>query len=176
MKLNKKIAAAAGLLAGVMLLASMTAVQQQQAPQQNQHKYTNLKILPKHITDKELGDMMNKWRRSLGVQCNFCHARNEATNQMDFASDAKPEKLTARKMFLMAAKINRKFFDAKKDSLGAAIENISCYTCHHGTAHPDVALPPQPPRGQGGPGGQRGPGPGITGATGGTTPPAGNKP
>src|ERR1700754_478667 len=132
MKINAKIIAASGLLAGVVLLASMTTIQQQ-TPQQNQHKYTNLKILPKHITDKELGDIMNKWRRSLGVQCNFCHARNEATNQMDFASDAKPEKLTARKMFLMAAKINRKFFDTKKDSLGMAIENISCYTCHHGT-------------------------------------------
>ena len=167
MKLNTKILAATGLLAGVVLLASMTAIQQQQ----QEHKYVNLKVLPKHISNRDLGNIMGQWRRSLGVQCNFCHARNETTNQMDYASDAKPEKLMARKMFLMAAKINKKYFDAKKDSLGMVMESsVSCNTCHHGVSHPEAALPALPPRGQGGQGGQRGPGgqPGSTGSTGAT--------
>jgi len=170
MKLNAKILATTVLLAGVVLLASMTAIQQQAPQQQQEHKYVNLKVLPKHISNRDLGNIMGQWRRSLGVQCGFCHARNEATNQMDYASDAKPEKLTARKMFLMAAKINKKYFDAKKDSLGMVMESsVSCNTCHHGVSHPEAALPALPPRGQGG---QRGPGaggqPGATGSTGAT--------
>jgi len=162
MHLNTKIIAMAGLLSGVVLLASMTSIQQQQPPpqqQQQEHKYTNLKVLPKHISNRDLGAIMNTWRRSLGVQCTFCHARNTETNQTDFASDAKPEKLMARKMFLMAAKINKKYFDAKKDSLGMVMESsVSCNTCHHGVSHPEVALSAQPPRGggQGAPGGQGG--------------------
>ena len=168
MRLNTKIVAATGLLAGVVLLASMTSIQQQQqAPQE--HKYTNLKILPKHITDRELGSIMNTWRRSLGVQCGFCHARNTETNQMDYASDAKPEKLMARKMYAMAAKINSKYFDTKKDSLNMmALTSVSCNTCHRGAAKPEVALAAQPPRGQGGPGGQGGQRPGGQGAPAGT--------
>lgn len=172
MRLNTKIVAATGLLVAVVLLASMTSIQQQQAPQE--HKYTNLKILPKHITDRELGSIMNTWRRSLGVQCGFCHARNTETNQMDYASDAKPEKLMARKMYAMAAKINSKYFDAKKDSLNMmALTSVSCNTCHRGAAKPEVALAAQPQRG---PGGQRPGGQGTPAGTGGqgggsTTPP-----
>jgi hypothetical protein len=176
MLLNTKILITAGLLSGVVILASMTSVNQQQ--QQEARKFTNLKILPKNITERQLDNIMNNWRRSLGVQCGFCHARNTETNKTDFASDAKPEKLMARKMFLMAAKINKKYFDAKKDSLGMVMESsVSCNTCHHGVSHPEVALSAQPPRGGGGPGGpgggQRGPGgqayPGGQGGQGGAS-------
>jgi hypothetical protein len=155
MHFNIKIFSTAGLLLATALFVSMTAMQQPQT--QKERKFINLKVLPKHITERELNNVMGQWRRSLGVGCNFCHVRNEATNQMDFASDAKPEKLMARKMFLMAAKINKKYFDAKKDSLGMTMESsVSCNTCHRGMAHPEVALPPAPQRGQGAP--QRGPG------------------
>lgn len=141
--------ATAALLSGVVLLASMSSVQQQQ---QEEKGFKNLKVLPKHITDKELDAVMGQWARSLGVRCNFCHAQ-------DKASDEKPEKLMARKMYAMTAKINSKWFDAKKDSLGMMMQKeVSCYTCHRGASHPEVKLPPPPPRGQGGPGGNFGPG------------------
>jgi len=177
MRLNTKIAVTVCLFSGVVLLASMTAVQQPlQAPQQ-ETKYVNLKVLPKHITHAQLGAVMNTWRRSLGVQCGFCHARNADNTQTDYASDAKPEKLMARKMFTMAAKINSKYFDTKKDSTGMmALSSVSCNTCHRGATHPEVALAAQPPRqgGQGGQGGQRPAGQGGQGGQGNppaTTPP-----
>ena len=70
---------------------------------------------------------------------------------MDFASDAKPEKITARHMYLMMAKINKKFFAAKKDTLGMVMATgVNCNTCHHGVAHPEIK-DPQEHRGPGGP-------------------------
>ncbi len=168
MFLNTKLIVTTGLISGAVLLASMTFIQQQpaqqgppqQGPQQQQErKYTNLKVLPKHISNRDLGNIMNVWRRSLGVQCGFCHARNTETNQMDYASDAKPEKLMARKMLTMASKINSKYFEAKKDSIGMmSLASVSCNTCHRGASKPESALPPQPQRGAGGPGGQGGQG------------------
>ena len=90
-------------------------------------------------------------------------------------------------MYEMTAKINKKFFEAKKDSLGAVMESsVNCYTCHNGKSHPEISLRANRPRpaGQGGPGGQqRGPGGnggpgtpgGVNGGPGTTTPPADKK-
>jgi len=160
--------ATAALLSGVVLLASMSSSQQQQ----EEKEFKNIKVLPKHLTERQLDAVMNQWSRSLGVRCNFCHAQ-------DKASDEKPEKLMARKMYEMTAKINSKYFDAKKDSLGMMMQKeVSCYSCHRGASHPEVKLPPPPPRGQGGPGGQGGRGPGGQGSApngngqGNTPPPA----
>src|ERR1700761_5464162 len=114
MHINKRILTAVCLISGMIFLASMTLIQQQQQQQQEEFKPVNLKVLPKNITHKQLETIMGHWATSLGVRCNFCHARNEATNKTDFASDAKPEKLMARKMFLMAQKINKKYFKAEK--------------------------------------------------------------
>ena len=118
---------------------------------------------------------MDVWSASLGVRCNFCHARNEQTNHMDFASDAKPEKNMAREMFEMTAKINKKFFKAEKDSLGMVMfSSVNCNTCHNGKAHPEAKMPEEH-RGPGGPPpGPGGPPPG--GGPGGPPPPNGNPP
>src|SRR5436189_938957 len=56
---------------------------------------------------KLLGDMpvsqfipvMNYFAVSMGRRCNFCHVNN--SGQWDYASDAKPEKNTAREMIRM---------------------------------------------------------------------------
>ena len=144
MQLNKKLFTVTGLLAGVVFMASMTTIQQmpqQQGPQQPQAevKYTNLKVLPKSIKKATLDRTMREWGAALGVRCNFCHANNLTTNKTDYALDTKPEKLMARKMYQMAGKINKKYFGAKKDSLGMMKETgITCNSCHKGTAHPKV--------------------------------------
>jgi hypothetical protein len=115
---------------------------------------------------------MDEWAHSLGVRCNFCHAPNPETKKMDWASDAKPEKNMARMMYKMESDINKKYFKAGKDSLGMVMKaGVNCYTCHNGKAHPEVTMPPAPPRRQGPPpggmppagapqGGQQGPPPG----------------
>jgi hypothetical protein len=142
----------AGVFTVIATCVAATLPQQQQRPP----KLVNLKVFPKNIPYRVLDHEMDVWSESLGVRCNFCHARNEQTNKMDFASDAKPEKTAARQMFMMTAKINKKFFHAQKDTLGMvqAIA-VNCNTCHHGTAHPEIKIPEQR-RGPGGPGGPGG--------------------
>lgn len=116
----------------------------------------NLKVLPKHLTDRQVHKIMHEWAMSLGVHCDFCHAANTDGKGLDFASDAKPEKEIARHMYKMMNKINSKYFEAKKDSLGMMEQaGVNCYTCHRGSEHPETKLPPMkmgPPPG-GGPGG-----------------------
>jgi hypothetical protein len=117
-----------------------------------EREYKNLKVLPKDITHEQLGHVMGEWSRSLGVHCNFCHARDEAAKKMDFVSDAKPEKTTARHMFKMMNKINQKFFEAKKDSLGMMAQaGVNCYTCHRGSPHPELKIPQGEQKRPGGP-------------------------
>jgi hypothetical protein len=150
MLFNKKIIITLGL-ASIVTLVAFTSM----APADPEYK--NLKVLPKHITHEQLGKVMGEWERSLGVNCGFCHARDTATKKTDFASDAKPEKEMARKMFTMMNKINEKYFEAKKDSIGMVMHSgVNCNTCHNGVSHPEVKVPEGRRRGAG-----PGPGPAV---------------
>src|SRR5450432_3625944 len=104
----------------------------------NEHKYTNLKILPKNISDEELGKIMGGFKDALGVKCNFCHApsKDSASHHLDFASDDKPEKNIARKMMKMTTKINKKYFSYNKNEQGMFVPTVECMTCHRGSPHP----------------------------------------
>jgi cytochrome c553 len=151
MLINKKIMATLGI-ASVITLAAFTSM----PPEKEGFK--DLDVLPKNITEKQLHSVMREWSMSLGVHCGFCHAPNADGKGLDFPSNAKPEKEMARHMFKMMNKINQKYFEAKKDSLGMmAKTGINCYTCHRGTSHPEVKLPEMqqgpggPPPGAGGP-------------------------
>jgi len=139
MHFKKRLFVTAGVL--TVLAATISAT----LPRQQQHeppKLVNLKVFPKNVPYRVLDHEMDVWSASLGVRCNFCHARNEQTNKMDFASDAKPEKTMARHMFEMTAKINKKYFGAKKDSLGMMMNTgVNCNTCHNGTSHPELKVP-----------------------------------
>jgi photosynthetic reaction center cytochrome c subunit len=64
---------------------------------------------------------------SLGVECTFCHVQGK----MDL--DDKPEKKTARAMIAMTGAINKGSFGGR--------QQVSCYSCHRGAAHP-VNVPP----------------------------------
>jgi hypothetical protein len=99
----------------------------------------NLKVLPKNISHEDLDKVMDGWKTALGVHCNFCHApsADSSSHHLDFASDAKPEKNIARRMYKMAGKINKKFFKPEKDDKGNSVAVVSCMTCHHGSPHPD---------------------------------------
>src|ERR1044071_1918144 len=74
-------------------------------PSPSTEGYKNLKVLQKDITKQQLDSVMAHFCVSLGVKCNFCHAPMADTlnKHLDFASDAKEEKNTAREMFRMAA-------------------------------------------------------------------------
>lgn len=101
---------------------------------------------------------MHKWEAQLGTECSTCHAadpKNIGPNgrpRLDFASDAKPEKATARLMVKMVEDINKNYV-GKIDNSGMP---VSCGTCHRGHLSPEpfVAPPdndhdhPAPPAGQ----------------------------
>lgn len=105
-------------------------------------QYKNLKILPKNITKKQMDSVMHQFTGSLGVKCNYCHARIEGSDKLDFASDANKHKLVARNMMKMTAKLNKKYFNVSggKQSLDAKLM-VSCYTCHRGQEEPTVNAP-----------------------------------
>ena len=78
---------------------------------------------------------MNFITQALGVNCNTCHVRG------NFASEEKPEKLTARRMLEMTKGINQQFFPDHKPKEGESVlGRVTCYTCHQGERTPK--LPP----------------------------------
>jgi hypothetical protein len=108
-------------------------------------KPVNLKILPKDIAPEDLRQIMRGYAGALGVECNFCHERNPQTHKMDFASDAKPDKETARLMIRMTNTINAEYL-AKVEDPDATAEDkhVICGTCHRGHHMPEhFVLPPQ---------------------------------
>jgi len=59
----------------------------------------------------------------------------------NFASDEKPEKLTARRMLEMTKGINKQFFPDHTPKAGESVlGRVTCYTCHQGERTPN--LPP----------------------------------
>jgi cytochrome c553 len=104
--------------------------------------YTNLKVLPKNISSKDLQSIMaDDFEDGIGVSCGFCHANNKDGHGLDFASDTKPEKEIARSMMRMTLNINKKYLKLKHPKIGDAALIISCTTCHKGQPFPDGADP-----------------------------------
>jgi len=150
MLINRKILATLAITSVISVVA-LTSM----APRQEKKEgFENVKVLPKSLTDQQLHTVMREWSTSLGVRCGFCHAAAADGKGLDFASDAKPEKQAARHMYKMMNKINQKYFEAKKDSLGMVMRSgINCYTCHRGESHPETKIPDMKRPGPGGPGG-----------------------
>ena len=106
-------------------------------------KPTNLKILPKDISEKELHNVMKGFSMSLGVRCNYCHVSHPVEGRdrpkFDFASDSIPEKNTARDMMKMVMAINSEHL-GKMTLKGHNMEQITCVTCHMGRAVPIISV------------------------------------
>ncbi|HSC37913.1 MAG TPA: c-type cytochrome [Chitinophagaceae bacterium] len=139
MIINRKYIVTGALAAIVIAGVAFTA------PNPPDEGYKNLKVLPKNTTHDELGKIMHEFNRDLGVKCNFCHAPSkDGSSHPDFVSDEKPEKGIARSMMRMTLKINKKFFETKHPLIGDSTLTITCYSCHHGEAHPEQPAPMQP--------------------------------
>ena len=102
----------------------------------------NLQVFPKDIARADLISNMKFFAQSLGVRCTFCHVGTEGQplSTFDFASDAKKEKLTARKMLVMVHRINSQDFGIQ---MGGE-PKVTCFTCHRGSTKPLTAPPPGP--------------------------------
>jgi len=101
------------------------------------NEYTNLKVLPKNISSKNLSKIMiDDFEDGLGVSCGFCHAEQKNSHQLDYASDEKPEKQIARLMMKMTMGINKNYFKLKHPIIGDSTLTITCVTCHNGQPRP----------------------------------------
>jgi len=99
----------------------------------------NLKVLPKDISNTDLDSVMETYAKQLNVGCDFCHAEGKINkNDLDFASDDKPEKEITRQMMRMTATINKDFFGYTIIYKAGEEMAVSCYTCHDGFARPEM--------------------------------------
>ncbi len=125
-------------------------------PMRNFPAPTNLKVLPKDTSGRQVRDIMEKWAGSLGVHCDTCHmadASHPGPNgrpSMNFPDDSKPEKQIARIMYTMTEQMNHdyisKAMDLDKDGQGTL---VTCGTCHQGHKMPPEFVIPH----ENGPGG-----------------------
>ena len=90
--------------------------------------YKNITQLKSTPAD-QLGPAMQFIAVSLGVECNFCHVQGK------MEADDKPAKKIARQMMAMMAAINKDSFSGRQE--------VTCYSCHHGSAHPAGTPPVQ---------------------------------
>lgn len=135
----KKTLVTLGLVGLVVLCCAMAS------KGDNPPQYKNLKILPQDITHEQMDSVMHHFTGSLGVRCNFCHVRNEAANEWDWASDSNKHKLVARDMMTMTNELNKQYFNftgAASITINTPLM-VTCYTCHHGTTEPVVNPPKQ---------------------------------
>jgi hypothetical protein len=99
----------------------------------------NLKILPKDISNADLDSVMEQYSKQLNVGCDFCHAPSKANkDDVDYASDDKPEKEITRQMMRMTEAINKDFFDYVITYKAGELMAVNCYTCHDGFARPEM--------------------------------------
>jgi hypothetical protein len=114
--------------------SARAAARQEQTVDQTRKNIQVLKGLP----ESQLFLLMNFMSASLGRRCDYCHV-NEGGDKWVWESDAKPEKVAARRMMQMQIDINR----GNRDILGASGVAVTCFTCHRGQTKPanSPALP-----------------------------------
>jgi len=100
-------------------------------------KPTNLQVLPEGTDGLKLRDFMGMFVKDLGVRCIFCHDDSKAKSfeEIDFASDAKKNKIIAREMYKMLVSINKNSMPSINKLTGKN-EQLRCFNCHHGTPDP----------------------------------------
>lgn len=107
---------------------------------------TNLKVLPRDLTGKQVHDMMERWEKSLGARCDSCHTEDiesvgrDGRPGLKFADDSKPMKTIARLMYTMTDEINTNYV-AKVEGSGMP---VTCGTCHRGHLSPEPFMTEPP--------------------------------
>ncbi|MFB3895187.1 MAG: c-type cytochrome [bacterium] len=113
-----------GLIVVVILVSSFVfyAIAQQKAEMPK-----NVQVLKGKTTPEVMQIMATSINPGLGFQCSSCH------EVKDFSSDAKPEKIVARKMLKMVSEVNQNYFADPK------LKQVTCYMCHRGKEEPLTA-------------------------------------
>jgi hypothetical protein len=128
----------------------------------------NLQVLPKDTPPQDVVALMQQFTRALGVPCTYCHVQNtpppltaeEAAAQMaaappqggrgrgrgrggpqmDYASDDKRQKQTARVMLTLVSDLNARIaaMPAASHRTPAERTKVECATCHRGVPNPQL--------------------------------------
>ncbi len=116
------------LIATVILLFS--ALGSAQIPD----TFSNLQVLPKEISKRDLMENMKNFALGLGVRCHFCHVgEGDDFSTFDFAADDKSHKKKARVMIQMRDAINKQYLTQLGEEKAL---QVNCVTCHHGQEEP----------------------------------------
>jgi hypothetical protein len=106
-------------------------------------KPTNLQVLDKSLSGKEVVGIMKGFTRSLGVRCQFCHVHTgndpEDLSTFDFASDKNKHKGIARTMLRMISAINDEHLKDVTSHAPSGKASVTCYTCHRGEKEPPTS-------------------------------------
>jgi hypothetical protein len=161
-----------GLLVGLAMIVAVSAQGEAPQPGRGRGAVPrNLQVLPKDTPPQDVAALMQQFTTALGVQCTYCHVQNtpppltaeEAAAQaaaapapvagrgrgrgrggpqMDFASDDKRQKRTARVMLTLLNDINAKLAtlpaSPARASRDAASARVQCATCHRGVPNPQL--------------------------------------
>src|SRR4051794_17535087 len=83
------------------------------------------------LTVPEFEAEMQLMTQALGLSCGSCHARG------NFASEANPRKIAARRMLEMTKALNAQYFADYKPLDGQSrLGRVTCFTCHQGDTRP----------------------------------------
>jgi len=121
---------------------------------------TNLQVLPKDTPQQDVVALMQQFTQALGVQCLYCHVqaepdpppvvedapapppaagrgrgRGQGPPPMNYASDERPQKATARVMLRLVNDINATL-RAKVAKPSSEVVAVQCATCHRGITNP----------------------------------------
>src|SRR5262245_27029652 len=118
---------AALLLAGVSRLGGQNAAATPatDVAKTAEQVFKNIQVMKGTPAD-QLQPAMQFISNSLGVECEYCHVRDQ------FDKDDKKAKQTARSMIQMQMAINRDHFKGERE--------VTCNSCHHGAERP-AAIP-----------------------------------
>ncbi|HTY05235.1 MAG TPA: c-type cytochrome [Gemmatimonadales bacterium] len=121
------------LLPALLLAAAPVAAQGKFPPD----SFTNLKVLPKNISPRELLTTMRGFALGLGVRCTYCHVGKEGQplDSVNFKSDDKRTKRVARVMIEMVNHINEEHLADVPDRPEPHVV-VRCETCHRGVSRP----------------------------------------
>jgi hypothetical protein len=108
--------------------------------------FTNLRYFPEDISRDSLIAVMRRFSFALNVPCRYCHAGGPADDpfaltDVDFASDEKLEKRTARHMLRFVDEVNGRLLDGLPTGPGRVGVNrvaVECRTCHRGLPRPEM--------------------------------------
>jgi hypothetical protein len=120
------------VLAILLSFYASTVLAQGAPPKPGMAESPGIKVLT-GLTVPEFEQEMQLMVQALGVNCAFCHVRN------NFADENNEKKQTSRHMIEMVKLINSKFFPDYTPLDGASkLGRVTCMTCHQGEQKPKL--------------------------------------